>query len=354
MTEIFRIGVSADFKSFAPEALGPILAGLRALPYVEQGFFQETGGLDVTPDQIRDYDALISLRPRFTVASFAGIDRPVVISRWGVGYDMIDVPACTEAGVLLAITPDSIRRPVAEAIVTLLLAAAKGLRARDRVVRTGRWDLKCETPSIGLKGKTLGSVGLGSIGSDMFRLFKSFEFGRLLATDPYASREKAEQLGVELVDVRTLFRESDFITINCLLNADTRGMVNAELLSLMKPTAFLINTARGAIVNEDALVAALRERRIAGAALDVYIQEPLPADHPFTQLDNITLSPHTMSWSDNNFRDQGQAVCDNVVTVLRGEVPPHIVNRDLVQRPSFQAKLASLRERWKRLASGQV
>jgi phosphoglycerate dehydrogenase-like enzyme len=273
-----------------------------------------------------------------------------VIARWGVGYDMIDVPACTEAGVLLAITPDSVRRPVSESIVTLLLAAAKGLRARDRVVRTGRWDLKGETPSYGLKGKTLGSVGLGSIGSDMFRLFKPFEFGRLLATDPYASPEKAAQLGVELVDIRTLFRESDFITINCLLNADTRGMVNAELLSLMKPTAFLINTARGAIVDENALVEVLRDRRIAGAALDVFSQEPLPADHPLTQLDNVTFSPHNMSWSDNNYRDQGQAVCDNVAAVLRGEIPPHVVNRDVVQRPSFQAKLGALRRHWQELA----
>jgi phosphoglycerate dehydrogenase-like enzyme len=349
MADMFRIGVSADFKVFAPEALEPILAGLRALPYVEQGFFQGAGSLEVTPDQVRDYDGLISLRPRFTAASFVGADRPVVISRWGVGYDTIDVPACTEAGVLLTITPDAIRRPVAETIVTLLLAAAKGLRARDRVVRTGRWDLKGETPSVGLKGKTLGSVGLGSIGADMFRLLKPFEFGRLLAADPYASPEKATQLGVQLVDVRTLFRESDFIAINCLLSSDTRGMVNAELLALMKPTAFLINTARGAIVDEGALVTALRERRIAGAALDVFSQEPLPGDHPLTQLDNVTLSPHNMAWSDNLYRDQGQAVCDNVLAVLRGEVPSYVVNRDLVQRPSFQAKLASLRERWLRL-----
>lgn len=349
MADLFRIGVSADFKVFAAEALEPILAGLRALPFVDQGFFQGGIGLEVTPDQIRDYDGLISLRPRFTSASFVGAGRPVVIARWGVGYDMIDVPACTEAGVLLAITPDSVRRPVSESIVTLLLAAAKGLRARDRVVRTGRWDLKGETPSIGLKGKTLGALGLGSIGSDMFRLFKPFEFERLLAADPYADPAKAAELGVELVDVRTLFRESDFISINCPLNADTCGMVNAELLSLMKPTAFLINTARGAIVDEDALVAALRERRLAGAALDVFSQEPLPADHPLTQLDNVTLSPHNMCWSDNNFRDQGQAVCDNVAAVLRGEVPLHIVNRDLVQRPSFQAKLASLRERYLQL-----
>jgi phosphoglycerate dehydrogenase-like enzyme len=235
---------------------------------------------------------------------------------------------------------------VAEAILTLFLALAKKLPAKDKMVRTGRWDLKAEASGIGLSGKVAGSVGIGNIGSEMFRLLQPFDLGRMLAYDPYVTREKVAELGVELVDLPTLFKESDFVAINCPLNDETEGMIDAGLLSLMKNTAYLVNTARGGVVNQDDLTTALQTGQIAGAGLDVFEEEPLSADHPLTQLDNVILAPHAMAWTDGLYRGNGLGACENVLTVLRGQVPEYTVNRDVIDRPGFQAKLEALRKRW--------
>ena len=346
MTDRFRVGISAGFRTQLAGVLEPVLVEyFDPLPHVEYEFMPELKG-EVTPDQLGGYDAVITLGERYTSATLLGVERLGVIARWGVGYDMIDVPACTEANVLLVITTDAVRRPVAEAILTLFLALARKLPGKDRLVRTGRWDLRAALPGVGLRGKTVGSVGLGNIGAEMFRLLQPFGLGRLLAFDPYVDGEKAIELGVELVDLATLFGESDFIAINCPLTDQTRGMVNAELISLMKPTAYLVNTARGAIVNQGDLTATLQAGRIAGAGLDVFEEEPLPEDHPLTRLENVILSPHALAWTDHLYRDISVGACENVLTVLRGRVPKYTVNREIVERPGFQAKLRSLRARW--------
>ena len=203
---------------------------------------------------------------------------------------------------------------------------------------------------MGLRGKTMGSVGVGNIGADMFRLLQPFGLGRRLAYDPYVDRAVVKELGVELVDLPALFRLSDFVAINCPLTPDTRGMIDAGLLSLMKSSAYLINTARGAIVNQADLTAALTQKRIAGAGLDVFEVEPLPADDPLTRLDNVILAPHSLAFTDNMYRETGAEACQNVLTVLKGEIPPHAANPDVVERPGFQAKLRLLRQRWEALS----
>jgi phosphoglycerate dehydrogenase-like enzyme len=350
MNDPFHVGVSADFKTEAAGLLEPVLDEMFGpLPYVEYEFFDFRKEV-VAPDEIASYDAAITLHPHFTASTFSGDDRLAIIARWGVGYDMIDVPACTEANVLLAITVDAVRKPVAEAILMFFLALAKKLPAKDRLVRTGHWDLKAEASGLGLSGKTAGSVGMGNIGGEMFRLLRPFDLGRLLAFDPYVTQEQAAQLGVELVDLPTLFKESDFVAINCPLNGETEGMINAELLSLMKPTAYLVNAARGPIVDQAALTAALQDGRIAGAGLDVFEQEPLPIDDPLTELDNVILAPHAIAWTDDLYRGNGVGACQNVLTILKGEVPKYTVNKEVVEQPGFQAKLKSLRDRWTALA----
>ncbi len=347
-TQRFQVGITGDFRAEAALSLEPVLAEVFGpLPFVEYRYMEPSA--EVAPAQIAGLDAVISLRPRFTAATFAGAQRLAVIARWGVGYDMIDVPACTQANVLLAITTDAVRKPVAEAILTLLLALAKRLPAKERLVRTGHWEVKGAIPGLGLAGKTVGSVGLGNIASEMFRLLNPFDLGRRLAYDPYIAPVHAAALRVDLVDLPTLFADSDFVTINCPLNDQTRGLVDAHLIGLMKPTAYLINTARGPIVNERDLIAALQAGRIAGAGLDVFEQEPLPLDSPLLRMDNVILTPHALAWTDDMYRGSGFGVCENVLTVLRGEVPKYTVNRDVVARPTFQAKLRTLRERWMRL-----
>jgi phosphoglycerate dehydrogenase-like enzyme len=207
MAAHFRIGVTADFKVGVPGRLDPVLAAVfDPLPNIEYEYFDFTGqdelGKHVAAADIATYDAILSLGVRFPAAAFANNPRLAVLSRWGVGYDMIDVPACTAGNVLLAITVDAVRRPVAEAIVTLIHALGMRMRDKERLVYNGRWQDRSAVPSVGLRGKTLGSVGLGNIGSEMYRLLEPFGLGRKIAFDPYAKPEVAAQLGIELVDLR--------------------------------------------------------------------------------------------------------------------------------------------------------
>ena len=346
MSSLFRVGITTDPTLDTVGLMEPLLDEVYGpLPHVECDFFAIKDDV-ATPDEIENYDGIITFGQHFASASFSGYDRLAIIARWGAGYDMIDAPACTEADVLLAITPEGVRKPVAEAILTFFLALAKKLPEKDRLVRTGRWDLKAQASGVGLRGKTVGSVGVGNIGSEMYRLLQPFDPGRMLAFDPYVTQEQAAALGVELVDLPTVFKESDFIAINCPLNEETEGMIHAELLALMKPTAYFVNTARGPIVNQKDLTAALQAGQIAGAGLDVFEEEPLPTDHPLAQMDNVILAPHAMAWTDDLYHGNGVGACENVLAVLQGQVPKHTVNRDVVRRPGFQTKLGALRERW--------
>ncbi len=346
MTARFRVGVTADFRSEGSGLLDAVLAQqFGPLPAIEHEFMPELLP-EVTPAQIAGYDAVISLAPRFTADTLRGATRLVTIARWGVGYDMIDTQACTDNDVLLCITRDAVRRPVAEGIVTLLLALTKQLLIKDRLVRSGRWDAKTSYPGIGLRGRTLGTVGVGNIGGELARLLRPFDLRRILAYDPYVSSAQASEIGVELVDLDTLMAESDFVCINCPLTNDTFHLIGERQIQRMQPTALLINTSRGPVVDQVALTRALQTRRIAGAALDVFEQEPLAADDPLIQLDNVILSPHAIAWTDELVRDNGVGACENVLTILRGEVPAHTVNREVIARPGFQAKLRALHERW--------
>ena len=346
MSQRYRVGVTADFKTFNAGVIEPALRELfDPLPQVAYDFMPELRR-EVTPDQLCGYDAVISLGVRYTADTFQEVESLAVIARWGVGYDMIDVSACTESDLLVAITTDAVRRPVAEAILALMLALARRIPLKDQQVRTGRWDLRATSPGVGLRGKAVGSVGLGNIASEMFHLLRPFGLARMWAYDPYVGQDKAHDMGIELVDLPALFRMSDFIAVNCPLNEETRGMIDRDLLSLMRPTAYLINTARGAIVKQADLVAGLEAGNIAGAGLDVFEQEPLAADDPLTRLDNVILAPHSLAFTDCMYRDTAREACHNVLTVLRGEVPPHVVNREVIERPGFRAKSRSLKDRW--------
>ncbi len=351
---VLRVGVSESFRTSLPGILDAFLdAHIGPYPWITHEPFVDT---PLRPDALARYDAIIADWPEVTPLSFPGGSavRTTMIARWGVGYDTIDTKACSGADVALAITSDAVRRPMAEAIVTLFLALAKGVTAKDRLVRSGRWDLAPRHIGVGLGGRTVGSVGLGNIGAEMFRLLKPFDCGRLLAYDPYAPRDVAAALGVELVDLDTIFAASDFVAVNCPLNRQTRGLITGRELSLMKPTAYFVNTARGAIVDHADLVAALRTGAIAGAGLDVFAEEPLPASDPLIGLDNVILAPHALGYTDDLVRGNSVGVCENVLAMLQGKIPPFVVNKDVLERPTFQGKLASLGERWRMLANGRT
>ncbi len=342
----FRVGVTPDFLVDAQgryeEALAGKLDGVSGLVYETM---PPQPGCRAKPEDLDAFDALFVLKMHADAAALEGVERLAVIARWGVGYDTIDTAALTAANVALAITPNAVRRPVAEAILTYVFALAKNLFEQDRVTRAGIWRGGLSRLGTCMEGRTLGSVGCGNIARELFRLAKSLGFGRFLAYDPYVKPEDVRDLGVELVSMEELFRQSDFVTVNTFLSESTRGLIGAEHFRLMKPTAFFINTARGPIVREAELVRALKERWFLGAGLDVFEQEPPAKDNPLFELDNVMLSPHGLAWTEEIARDNTREACDNILAVFRGEAPHGIVNREVLDRPGFQLKLARHRER---------
>lgn len=321
---IFRVGITRDvLTSNGQPIFGQAVFEFLNHPGLVWEYMEES--TVIRPEHAARYDAICAMLTRFTPESL-GPEKPrlKVIARFGVGYDTIDVPTCQRAGILLTIAPDGVRRPVAVSAITFMLMLAHKVGIKDRLTRAGRWAEKSDHIGTGLTGRSLGSLGVGNIGAEMFRLAKPFDM-TFIAHDPYADPKQMAALGVELVDLDTLFRNSDFLTVNCPLNESTRGLVNANKLSLMKKTAYLINTARGPIVDESALYQALVEQKIAGAGLDVFEVEPTPADNPLLQLDNVVVTPHGICFTDECMQGLAESAFRAVVDVMQGKKPPHVV-----------------------------
>ena len=344
----FRIALSGDFVKADGQPTFPMfdLSPLRNDPNIEVGFVAPVDGV-MPAAGLAGYDALILLTPKFNKSSVPADGRLAIVARFGVGYDSVDVGACSEAGIALAITPDGVRRPVAVAILTFILALAGKMMIKDQLTRQGPTGFAKKTDHMGagLVGKTLGSIGIGNIGAEMFRLAKALDM-TFIAHDPFADRTVADSLGVKLVDLETVFREADFVTVNCPLMPETTHLVNAQRLALMKPTAYLINTARGPIVDQKALTKVLTERRIAGAGLDVLESEPPDPNDPILRLDNVILAPHALCWTDQCFAGNGAADVKAVLDIQHGRVPRGVVNRTVLDQPRFKARLEAYRSRF--------
>ncbi|MGE5620829.1 MAG: phosphoglycerate dehydrogenase [Sphingomonadaceae bacterium] len=269
--------------------------------------------------------AVVSIDP-FTPKVLSSAKQLKVVARTGVGYDAINVPAATENGIAVCITPGANNRAVADFAFTLLLACARRLLENLTEVPKGGWK---RYQGKDLPGSTIGIVGLGSIGKEVAKRARGFDM-RVLAYDVYKDEAFAAQHQVTYVSLEQLLRESDYVTLHCFLDDTTRHLINAERLALMKPTAYLINTARGPIVDEKALAKACKEKRIAGAALDVFANEPLEADSPLRNLDNVYLAPHAAGQTEDAMRAMGLMAADNVIAILRGERPVGLVNKDVV------------------------
>jgi phosphoglycerate dehydrogenase-like enzyme len=341
-TDSFRVGITRDTLRDD----GTSIFDRRALQLLEQAHleweFIADNVKELTPAHAAQYDALSVLNPRVTAATLSGRDRRVkIVARMGVGYDSIDVPTCTANGIILTNTPDGVRRPVATSILLLILALSHKILTKDRITRAGRWSETTMHMGDGLTGKTVGSLGMGNIGSELFRVLAPLEMVHL-AHDPYAKAEDAARLGVRLTDKDTLLRESDFVCVNTPLTPETRHMVGDREFGLMKPTAYFINCARGPIVDEPALIRALQSGTIAGAGLDVFEEEPLPLDSPLIQLENVMLSPHTMAHTLELSIWMGEINTRQLLAAAHGREPESVVNKEVLGRAGFRAKL----ERW--------
>ncbi len=336
--ERFRVGITRDnLKSDGTPIFDAASLKLLDDPRIEWEFMPELEA-ELTPQTAAKYDAVCVMMATVTRKTVSAADRRLkLIARFGVGYDTVDVPALTESGVLLTITPDGVRRPVASSALTFLLMLAHRVPIKDRLVREGRWNERVDYMGVGLSGRTLGSIGVGNIGSELFRLATPFAM-RHLACDPYVTPQSVAPLGVKLVDQETLLRESDFVCVNCPLNSETRHMMSTQQFALMKPTAFFINTARGPIMDEKALYQALTQNQIAGAAIDVFEQEPTPPDNPLLKLDNIIVTPHHICLTDECINTVAAGVFSACRDLANGRVPKNVVNQQVLGRvPYFHA-----------------
>jgi phosphoglycerate dehydrogenase-like enzyme len=286
------------------------------------------GGPELAPADLAPYDAIVLFQRRVTAASLRGVERLRLIARLGVGVDNVDVPACTAAGILVTITPDAVRRPMASGGMAFVLALAHRLTEMDRHVRAGGWDRFAHV-GMGLDGRTLGIVGLGNVGRELAMLAAPFGL-RIVAADPFVAEPPA---GIELVALDTLLATADFVVVTCPLTEETYHLLDAGRLALMQPTAYLVNIARGPIVDGAALADALASGRLAGAALDVFEPEPVRADDPLLALDNVILAPHGIGLTDELFRLGGQSASRAVLAFADGRVPEFPLNPAVLSSP---------------------
>jgi phosphoglycerate dehydrogenase-like enzyme len=342
-----RVGLTRDFFDESGKFVMPG-AGLKLLddmPNVDYKMFSEFKR-EVTPEQIAGFDMVATFRPLWKKTSLAGNDQLISIHRGGVGYERLDVPALAEAGIMLFITPEAVRRPMAVVYMTFLLALGMRLLTKDRLIREGKWGEQFHYQGYGLLGRTLGSIGVGNIGHEFFKLARPLEM-KHIAYDPYIKPEQAADVGVKLVDLDTVLRESDFLCIICPLNEETRHLVGESQLKKMKKTAFLINAARGPIVDEPALIKALKEGWIRGAGLDVFDQEPISPDNPLLKMDNVVLSPHALAQTDQTFSHMWEIIVGQMAAIIRGEIPRTLVNREVLEQQIFKEKMKKFQEQIK-------
>lgn len=311
----------------------------------DKTYWDRLYSLEIEPYHVARANGIVIFRPWVKAGAFArGSDRLVVIGRAGAGTDKIDMAACTAADVAVFNAPDTLTHATASSAFVLLLALAKRLTEQERLVRTGRWDLQPQTMGMDLPGKVLGIVGFGASGRELARLARPWGM-RILAFSPRATDEDLAAHGVERsASLEALLAEADFVSLHNRLDARTRGTFGARQFEMMKPSAYFINVARGEIVRQDEMVAALRQHRIAGAGLDVFDHEPLPLDHPLLGLDNVILTPHWLPSTRDAARLTMAQMADGMLRAAQGLVPENVVNRDVLERPGFQAKLARFAE----------
>ena len=307
-----------DFSLLHPPKYGP-LTEAELLPLLE--------GVDAVYASVDKYTAAVLASPQAA--------RLKIVSRWGVGCDSIDAAAATRAGIVIANTPGLLNEAVADYAMALLLAVARRVHEGHLSMRAGKW---AATWGHDIAGKTLGLIGCGRIGQAVARRAGGFGM-RLLAFDPAPSTE-AERLGVRFTDLDALLAEADFVSLHASLTPETRGLIGEAQLRRMKKSAYLINTSRGAIVDETALVRALHEGWIAGAAVDAFVTEPLPATHSLVTAPNVLITPHQASFGADTGSRVSEAAARAIVECHGGRRPKWVVNPEVFDSPALRMSLS--------------
>jgi D-3-phosphoglycerate dehydrogenase len=302
-------------------ALAEVPARVTSLPFL--------GTEDEMIARTRDADALVTSSSPVTRGVMGALEGLKVVARTGVGYDVIDVRAATELGVVVVNIPDIWVREVANHALALLLAWNRKIITLDRQVHAGVWSAGVPGERTGaLHGETVGIVGLGNIGSAFARRVAAFET-KVIAHDPYVDDARFAALGVERVSLEALAERADYVSVHTLLNEGTRHLIGEAFFRRMKPTAILINTSRGPVVDEAALAKALAEKRLAGAALDVWEQEPIAADNPLLRMDNVIATPHAAYFSTAAVAQVPRRCGEELARALTGRRPLNVVNPEV-------------------------
>jgi len=293
----------------------------------------------VTEDEIieaaKDADAILTGGAQMTRRVLESLPKCKVVVRYGVGYDTIDVDAATDNGVIVVNNPafQWCIEEVSNQAITLLLACAKKLAFLNDGTKQGRWAecKRAQAPMVSIHGQTLGLIGCGNIGRMVGRKAQCFSL-KLLGYDPYVDKSLAKKSGITLVSLPELLKESDFVSIHTFLNEETRHLMGEKEFKQMKPTAYIINTARGPVIDEPALIKALQEKWIAGAGLDVFEKEPVDSDNPLLKMDNVVVTPHSASYSDVAFSLPAKIMLQEAARVLSGRWPKNAVNKSVKPR----------------------
>ncbi len=289
---------------------------------------------EATPEAILEVagqaDGMLVTYARITGEMIAQLEKCKVIGRFGIGVDNIDIAAATKAGIVVTYVPDYCFDEVSDHAMALLLDLARKVSFSNALVQAGRWEMKATVPMSRLRGRTLGLAGFGNIPQLVAPKAQAFGM-EVIAFDPYVDKALAASRGVRLVDFDTLLAQSDFISVHAPLTDETKNMFGAEAFAKMKPTAFLVNTARGPLVDTDALARALDDGEIGGAALDVVPVEPLPANSPLLGRDNLVLTPHTAFYSEDALLDLQTKAATDVASVLAGKQPKYPINPEVLK-----------------------
>jgi phosphoglycerate dehydrogenase-like enzyme len=345
---VFRVGITSDLVAgTVPDGwlARPRAEVLDPLPDVECDLLAESVP-EIRPEVVRGYDAVISGAPRWTRESVRGDKRLALIVRWGAGVDEVDLDSATKAGIVVATSPASGNRAaVAESVLAFILALSKNLLAKNRLTKQGRALEAQELSGALVAGRVIGIIGFGGTGQALAEFLRPLKPARIVAYDPYVADEVLGRLDVIATDLESLVRDSDYVAVMCSLTKETHHLIGSELLALMKPTAYLVNAARGPIVDQAALTRALLERRIAGAAIDVFEPEPPPHDEPLLALEDVVTTGHAIAWTTESLYECSLEACRAVASVYHGLLPAYVANPDVLGRANLRVKIDSAPDR---------
>ena len=270
------------------------------------------------------YDAILLNSPKLNKDSINPKNNKLkIVSRFGVGYDSVDLEVLKKNKIILTNTPNAVRRPVAVASLTMILSLSGKLIIKDNLVREGRWNERTDHMGVGLTNKTLGLIGFGGIGREFVKISKDL-FNKVICYDPFVDKDEMKNLQVDKVDFNEIAKLSDFLVILCDLNEKTKGMINSSFLGKMKKSSYLINLSRGPVVNENDLIISLKQKKIAGAGLDVMTNEPIDENNELLNMKNTILTPHSLCWTDECFNSIATEAISSILNYFNKK---YIINR---------------------------